>query len=66
MPINQTIREKFWSKVRQAHTSILLNFSRKSEVEESGLTAKVYTVGNIVRIDLPRKNWVEGGKQLEL
>ena len=66
MPINQTIREKFWLKVRQAHTSILLNYSRKSEVEESGFTAKVYNVGNIVRIDLPRKNWVEGGKQLEL
>jgi hypothetical protein len=66
MPIDPPTREKFWAKVRQAQTTVLLNYSRKTEVESSGLTAKIYTVGNIIRIDIPRKGWIEGGKQIEL
>ena len=63
---NETNRDIFWRKVRQAFVSELLKFSRKTEVEEAGLVANIYRVGAIIRIDIPIKHFVEGGKQVTL
>ena len=59
-------RDIFWRKVRQAVVNVMLNNSRRNEVQEGAMLAKIYQVGNIVRIDVPKKGFMEGGEQLIL
>ena len=59
-------RNVFWRKIRQAFNSVLLNTSRRTEIEEGEMKANVYLVGGIVRIDIPRKGFIEGGTQITL
>lgn len=59
-------KDIFWRKVRQAVVNVMLNNSRRNEVEEGGMTAKIYLVGNIVRVDVPKKGFIEGGEQIIL
>ena len=59
-------RDVFWRKVRQAVVNVMLDNSRRNEVEEGGMSAKIYSVGNIVRVDIPKKGFKEGGEQILL